>query len=1474
MAMSNQIFAKLERAVSLLVLTFVAAFAASTAQALPHPVTASYARGAQFEVTGYDAAKSTLSDFPVLVRIADDSPSGFAYSQLQSSSDGTDLCFIDMDGNGLPFEIDTWNTNGTSLIWVKLPTMEQGTQFVMCWGGATSGKTVCPDNPFAGYKGVWHMNTVSPVDASGSGNDGTASNSVAVVAGKIGSALYLQNKSDCVTCGRNQSNAELKDGFTVEAWVNADNLSGNHCIFGKDLFISFRTSGNNQIQVTTPGKKDHNMNATVTSAGTWWHAALSFQKNTSNGCKVYVNGTLAVQTTSGDINDQSNATEMWLGRNQWGNDQNFQGFLDEMRLSVGIKSADWIAATYATQSDPAFLRAGAAQSYEKSAAPDLGLVAQPSAVHYTNATLTVTIGSLGMDDGMNTDASWVDPLLVVSMNDDLSNPLFSIPLERTSSVPVSIPVAILPLVTNMMYHAKLVATNSFGVAGESGVVHFMTHAPGAPSGRLSFLSRGFTTFSASGCATDFGTGATSAMVRLEASADDFVTTAASDEVATVLDKDEAFTILNLTSGTEYALRLRIENDWGLVTYVPLAGSYSTRDVPIAATGIGYVFSSDGSTVDVTFGITDVFDGSSCTATLVYDGRTLDAKAFSAAGTLSWSGVAAASGAATAAVTVTADVYDETYEKTWSLSVKPGSAAHVMSSLSDLANVVFRVGDSAVLPEPTVAGDYYLPLDVRVFSIDGTTLTALEPGFSAVCVMERDAATGAFVRNEEMSLAVCIPKTTGRVFLAEAGNANMNWSETAKWRCLTDHSVTETYPNGGGDVVMVPLAKDKVLTLDTDATVGALYIGWNASAPASGTIRFAGDNCSLTFCVGRRDGEKENAPGLFRISGLNRSDVDSERPNFTLGSSGSGNRLVLAIPDGLVLDGGKHPDVANTTLRNVHNRINFRTEYGDLEVPAGRSLKIINLDHAGWSDGQMYNCSTFIWKSGFHLVGQGSIIYETAALGFFDGALADFGGALVIRQKQRYAAYGIDSRGGGFWLKANVGREAKDATFVIEGEVAYDGNNLGAAASKSIGVATWGSSHGSGSWGPGDNSLGGAALVMAGGTLLQRGNNTASWANNGIVTNPNRSDVLVVSNGFSRIEQNYELTPLPTNRLEFTSLRHSNRGTLRVSTTDTGNYQQTALEKSSHCIIHNAEEFAIGGGGADGSRCESIIPWVVAHQQSFNRIYFPYFGTRDGETNCLVLSSQPTSKDSLAAATDQQENVFVNEKTIALDEDLKINALYLNKNWSKGTALGAGKTLTVTSGGVVLEGDRAAIGQESDFATGTAGTLKLPNEGYLYSTRQSSAEPNEIWASIVAPKGLAISFPGFLRLGGDQTGIDEEIAINGCDVTLGSATTGCTIDVPVRLESGAATLRIAKGGSFCRQVLHLNDHATVGPKFVPADGTEEVVHKLYVNGANMPRGTYGATGSGAQFIDDNHFSGTGWVRVLKDDLTVPLVIRLK
>ena len=1430
--------------------------------ALPRPTAAAFDKGATITVSGYTGS-APLSGFPVLVRIAAGSPAGFAYSDLHSSSDGADLAFIDMDGNGLPFEIDTWDPNGTSLVWVKLPTMGQGTQFVMCWGSASSGKTVCADSPFADYVGVWHMSEASGTVADSSGHSldaeptgaGAATLSVAV-SGPVGNGRQCSNSTSVRSYLKVPSydSRNVGNTFAVSGWFNVGSgqsekdarlfarktyyteANGWEVVWKKNGEFSTRGASSTADAKFTPNPSF--------GAG-WKHFFMVYDNRTST---IYENGVQKAQKTDGTAATDNNVD---LGIGDYPGASNLAplvGSVDECRLLDAVPSADWAKAEYDSMANASFLTVGAAEAY--GANPDPMGAAVVSNVGYTNASLAVTVTSVG--DG----ASRADVTVAVSATADFASPLWTTSYSVTGSDSRSFGLA--PLSTGTTYRVRATIANNLGNSLVLEPDPFATLAPGAPeASAASFLSRGFATLSAQGAVTDFGTGSASATMRLEASSDGFATVAAaSAESVAALGETAAFTVENLTPGTDYSLRIRIVNEWGLEAFVPVSGTYATRAVPFAVTGIGWTFSPDGSAVDFSFGVSGVFAGATGTAELEYDGRTVSSQPLSAAGTLVWQNVAAAAGTATATVTVSAEVGGTTYTQSWTATVAPGTAAYVVSTLSELSNIAFRVGDSATLPEPAVAGDYYLPLDVRVFSIgaDGVTLAAVEPGFSAVCAMEWNGDAGAYVRNAAMGLAVCLPKAEGRVFLAQAGGANMNWSETAKWRCLSDPTVTGEYPDGSGDVAMVPLARDKTITLDVDATVGAVYVGWDASAPAAGKTYFRAANHALTFDTGAVGADESKIPGLFRITGLTRADVNGDRPEFTFGGNAAGSRLAVVVPDGLVLDGGKCTDYADTTLRNNHNRLRFWTGHGDMAVPAGKTLRLDHFDHSGWSDSQMGNCSGFVWSSGFPIAGAGTIVYDSAAFGYFDGALKDFAGTLVIHQRQRFHAKGVDSRGGGFWLKAGVGYEAKDATFVIDGESDYAN-----AAQHALGLAAYGSTHGSGAWGPGDNCFGGRAMVMAGGVLVHRGNNNANWAKNGIYAIPNRSDALVVSNGYSVIDAyNYQAATVavPTNRMEFASLRHANRGTLRVSTTDTANYSQSARTSSSHCIVRNAAGFAIGGGGADGSYKESVIPWIVSEQQWNNRLYFPYLGTRDGETDCLVLYKHPTAKSSLAAATDPDENVFVHEKTIALSADVTVNALYLNKNWSKGTALGAGRTLTVTSGGVILEGERCAIGQESDFTAGTAGTLFLPNEGYLYSTAQSATEPNEMWAAIVAPKGLAVSFPGFLRLGGDQTGIDEELAINGCDVTLGSETTGCTIDVPVRLESGAAKLRIGKQGSFCCQDLHLNDHAGIGPKFEPAAGTVEPVHMIRVDGVPLRRGTWGSSESPAEFIDDNHFAGTG------------------
>ena len=73
----------------------------------------------------------TLENFPVLVRLST-SISGFAYSDFLLSS-GADMLFTDARKNAVYSQVDTWNPDGESLVWVVLPEATKGTD-ARVWG--------------------------------------------------------------------------------------------------------------------------------------------------------------------------------------------------------------------------------------------------------------------------------------------------------------------------------------------------------------------------------------------------------------------------------------------------------------------------------------------------------------------------------------------------------------------------------------------------------------------------------------------------------------------------------------------------------------------------------------------------------------------------------------------------------------------------------------------------------------------------------------------------------------------------------------------------------------------------------------------------------------------------------------------------------------------------------------------------------------------------------------------------------------------------------------------------------------------------------------------------------------------------------------------------------------------------------------------------------------------------------------------
>lgn len=118
---------------------------------------------AELTVSGY-AGEEELLDFPVLVRISPQTISGFEYGQCYDGA--ADLSFVDENGNLLDFEVDTWNPNGESLVWVRLPTLANGTILVVQWGDPAAPEHDAFATWNANYGGVWHLGEADGVCAN------------------------------------------------------------------------------------------------------------------------------------------------------------------------------------------------------------------------------------------------------------------------------------------------------------------------------------------------------------------------------------------------------------------------------------------------------------------------------------------------------------------------------------------------------------------------------------------------------------------------------------------------------------------------------------------------------------------------------------------------------------------------------------------------------------------------------------------------------------------------------------------------------------------------------------------------------------------------------------------------------------------------------------------------------------------------------------------------------------------------------------------------------------------------------------------------------------------------------------------------------------------------------------------------------------------------------------------------------------
>lgn len=177
---------------------------------------------------GY-VSEAAETNFPMLVRLSRGNPKSF--DPAACGAGGGDLRFFDEEGNLLPHEVDEWNPDGESLVWVLVPELKADSSLVMCYAPRVGGAIPAPDPGLvwarSGYKAVWHFASAGasmPSSAFGS-MPMTPVNAAAVsdVAGVVGQAL---SKGTSVTSPDYYvHNVPGAGPYSVSFWLRIPNLT-------------------------------------------------------------------------------------------------------------------------------------------------------------------------------------------------------------------------------------------------------------------------------------------------------------------------------------------------------------------------------------------------------------------------------------------------------------------------------------------------------------------------------------------------------------------------------------------------------------------------------------------------------------------------------------------------------------------------------------------------------------------------------------------------------------------------------------------------------------------------------------------------------------------------------------------------------------------------------------------------------------------------------------------------------------------------------------------------------------------------------------------------------------------------------------------------------------------------------------------------------------------------------------------------
>ncbi|MEQ9263970.1 MAG: DUF2341 domain-containing protein [Balneolaceae bacterium] len=351
---------------------------------------------------------SDLTNFPVLVSLTNVGLKTTGNGGLVYNANGYDISFTSNNATTLlSHQLESYDAStGAIEFWVRFPTLSAttDTEFYIYFGNSSISSDQSSTNVWdSNYKLVLHLDETASgptnfTDASGeiSSTDIT-DNATTAATGQIGGGREFDDPgtNDVISIADNGvSPLDITGNITISLWINGDDITTDSPdLIAKGDYTngySLWVSSDEEITFSVNGDDLESADNAVTD-NTWYYIVAT--RNTNGDRIIYRNGVQVASDNSTQSFSVNNENVTLSSFGSW----DFEGIMDEVRISNIVRDSAWIATEYNNQSSPGSF------VVEINAEPILGSIESSSLIFNSGDSPASITSSLVISDGNDTN---------------------------------------------------------------------------------------------------------------------------------------------------------------------------------------------------------------------------------------------------------------------------------------------------------------------------------------------------------------------------------------------------------------------------------------------------------------------------------------------------------------------------------------------------------------------------------------------------------------------------------------------------------------------------------------------------------------------------------------------------------------------------------------------------------------------------------------------------------------------------------------------------------------------------------------------------------------------------------------------------------------------------------------------------------------------------------------------------------------